>query len=143
MPNNLYEILEIDKNADTNEIKKSYRKLARKWHPDKNNQSEESQEKFKKINEAYAVLSDPQKRRQYDMGGGIFSDVNPFDIFSHFFNVNKSNSPFQNNNSANIIYELKVPLEKLCKDKSLKITYERNNKCGQCEGKKIKKRTLF
>ena len=61
-----YETLDVSKDAPIDLIKKAYRKLALKWHPDKNGNSEESQEKFKKIAQAYDVLSDADKRRQYD-----------------------------------------------------------------------------
>ena len=64
-----YEVLQISKDASTTEIKKAYRKLAIKYHPDKNQGDKEAEEKFKIINEAYAVLSDPQKREIYDMYG--------------------------------------------------------------------------
>jgi curved DNA-binding protein len=61
-----YKILEIDKKASPEEIKKSFRKLAMKWHPDKNKDSKAAEEKFKLINEANEVLSDPEKRKKYD-----------------------------------------------------------------------------
>ena len=70
MAEDYYQVLGVDKKASADEIKKAYRKLAVKWHPDKNpNNKKASEEKFKKISEAYAVLSDPEKRQQYDTFG--------------------------------------------------------------------------
>ena len=65
----LYEIIGVDKNASENDIKKSYRKIAMKYHPDKNPGDEESEKKFKEAAEAYSVLSDDRKRQQYDQFG--------------------------------------------------------------------------
>lgn len=82
MSDNYYEILEISKTASQDEIKKAYRKLALKYHPDKGG----DQENFKKINEAYQVLSDPQKRTTYDQfgrsGAQGFSGAGGFEGFS-------------------------------------------------------------
>ena len=64
-----YEILGVKKDSSPSEIKKAYRKLALKYHPDKNNGGKEAEAKFKEINEAYAVLSDPEKKKQYDLYG--------------------------------------------------------------------------
>ncbi len=69
MADDYYKILGIEKNADQEEIKKAYRKLALKYHPDRNPNNREAEEKFKKISEAYAVLSDGEKRKQYDTFG--------------------------------------------------------------------------
>src|SRR5437763_6131931 len=64
-----YEVLGLSRQATTEEIKKSYRKLAIQFHPDKNPGDKHSEEKFKELNEAYEVLSDPQKRQLYDQFG--------------------------------------------------------------------------
>lgn len=82
-----YKILNVSTNATPEEIKKSYRKLATKYHPDKNPGNKEAEEKFKEINEAYSVLSDSEKRRNYDMFGKDTQQpqVNPMDIFSKMF----------------------------------------------------------
>jgi molecular chaperone DnaJ len=64
-----YDSLGVKKGASEEEIKKAYRKLARKWHPDANAGDEQAEERFKEIQEAYSVLSDPEKRKQYDAGG--------------------------------------------------------------------------
>lgn len=82
-----YKILNVSTNATPEEIKKSYRKLATKYHPDKNPGNKEAEEKFKEINEAYSVLSDAEKRKNYDMFGKDTQQpqVNPMDIFSKMF----------------------------------------------------------
>ena len=64
-----YEVLGVDKNADDAAIKKAYRVLAKKYHPDMNPGDKEAEKKFKEASEAYAVLSDPEKRKQYDQFG--------------------------------------------------------------------------
>jgi len=70
-----YQTLGVTKGANSDEIKKAYRKLARELHPDVN-PDPQTQEKFKEITEAYDVLSDPQKRQSYDMGGSNFGGAN-------------------------------------------------------------------
>jgi len=69
---NPYDALGVDKKASDEEIKKAYRTLARKYHPDKNPGDASAEERFKEIQEANSVLSDPKKRKEYDQGGGIF-----------------------------------------------------------------------
>ena len=97
-----YAVLGLEKGASDDEIKKAFRKLAIKYHPDKNQGNKEAEEKFKDINEAYQVLSDPEKKARYDQygtadfdgsgfgaggfGGFDFSDMGGFgDIFESFF----------------------------------------------------------
>ena len=70
-----YEVLGVERTADENAIKKAYRKLAKQYHPDTNKGNPQAEEKFKEATEAYAVLSDPQKRKQYDQFG--FETDNP------------------------------------------------------------------
>src|SRR3954470_17630958 len=67
-----YKVLGVDKKASADEIKKAYRKLAREYHPDHNAGDAAAEERFKEIQEANSILSDPEKRKAYDSGGGIF-----------------------------------------------------------------------
>src|SRR5690242_5311087 len=76
-PKDPYKTLGVDKKASADDIKKAYRKLARKYHPDKNPDDKQAEERFKDIQQAYDVLSDPDKRKQYDQGGGIFGGFDP------------------------------------------------------------------
>lgn len=94
MSDDLYEILGVSKDASDDEIRKSYRKLAIKYHPDKNPDDKEATEKFKKISDAYEVLSDAEKREAYDSRGmagvhdqGFHGFDNAEDIFSHFGDI--------------------------------------------------------
>lgn len=92
-----YEVLEVDKNADEATIKKAYRALAKKYHPDMNPGDEKAEKKFKEASEAYAILSDPEKKRQYDQfghsafsndggfGGFDFNSADFGDIFGDIF----------------------------------------------------------
>src|SRR5688500_3200689 len=94
-----YDILEVGKDADDTVIKKSYRKIAMKYHPDRNPDNKAAEEKFKEAAEAYEVLSDPDKRARYDRfghqgvggasgnGGGGFGGMNMEDIFEQFGDI--------------------------------------------------------
>jgi curved DNA-binding protein len=81
-----YKILGVDRNATEEQLKKAYRKLAMKYHPDRNKGDKRAEERFKEVNEAYAVLSDKEKRRQYDMFGaeGFQQRFSREDIFRNF-----------------------------------------------------------
>ena len=92
-----YEVLGVDRNADDAALKKAYRVLAKKYHPDTNPGDKEAEAKFKEASEAYAILSDPDKRRQYDQfghaafdgsaGGGGFDFNDMGDIFGSFGDI--------------------------------------------------------
>lgn len=110
-----YEILGVEKTADERTIKKAYRKLALQWHPDRvpEDKKAEAEEKFKEINEAYSVLSDAEKRREYDNPQPSFSgfhshrspffddDFDPFRIFESFFGESFGGSQRRGRNSRN------------------------------------------
>ena len=119
MQKDLYEVLGVSKNASQDEIKKAYKRLARKYHPDVN-KTAEAEEKFKEINNAYSVLGDEEKRAKYDMHGHNFfqqndfssqqgfsaNDINFEDLFGQFFG-NASGFGFQEN--LDIEYQLNIP----------------------------------
>ena len=80
-----YEILGVKKDSSEDEIKKAYRKLAVKYHPDKNPGDKEAEEKFKEIADAYATLSDTEKRKMYDIGGSGKINYNDFGFSANPF----------------------------------------------------------
>src|SRR5438128_737429 len=107
MKRDFYEILGVSKDASPDEVKKAYRKVAMQYHPDRNPGDKPSEEKFKEAAEAYEILSDPDKKAQYDRfghsafaqgrgGGGGFSggSMNMDDIFSQFGDIFGEESPF-------------------------------------------------
>src|SRR5690606_22524183 len=97
-----YDVLGVGRSATPEEIKKAYRKIAIQYHPDKNPGNKEAEEKFKEAAEAYEVLSNPEKRAQYDRfgharsgAGGYSHTMNMEDIFSQFGDIFGGGSPFE------------------------------------------------
>lgn len=153
-----YELLAISRNADEGEIKKAYRKLAMKYHPDRNPDNPESEEKFKEIQQAYAILSDPKKRAAYDqyghagvdpsMGGGGFGggfggfgDVFE-DIFETVFSGGRgAGRQSRGQRGADLQFNIQFTLEEAASGKEVEITVPRHGTCGTCSGAGTKKGT--
>ena len=142
MGKDYYEILGVSKDANESDIKKSYRKLSKQYHPDLNPNNKEAEEKFKDIAEAYSVLSDSEKRSNYDRFGSADGRGNPFggmdmdDIFYSFFG---GGNPFgggqrqkRRRKGNDIRINIKVSLEDLFNGVHKKIKYRKNNKCSDC-----------
>jgi molecular chaperone DnaJ len=147
-----YDILGVGKDASTSEIKKQYRKVALKYHPDKNPGNKQAEEKFKELSEAYHVLSDPKRRSAYDqfghsgvsggfggaggMGGfedffsGGFKDVFD-DIFSGFTGGGRSGDV---DDGADLQYNLQISFADAVRGASVEIEYPREEVCSSCGG---------
>ncbi len=150
-----YEVLGVDKSADESTLKRAYRKLAMKYHPDKNPDDKEAERKFKEINEAYEVLSDSEKRGMYDrfghdgvnpnMGGagGFTGGFGGFeDIMNEFFGGGFSG--FGASSTRSRTRPRKGPTIQVAVDLSFKeaafgtkreISYHRTERCSSCDGK--------
>ena len=159
MAKDYYQTLEVSKTATADEIKKAYRKLAIKYHPDKNPGNKEAEERFKEISQAYEVLSDPEKRRQYDQfgheaytqrggaGGGAYSSQQAQDIFSQFFggaggfsfeDLFGGGSRRANPNGAvpgdDLRYDLEIDFEEAMYGAEKSINIPRMAECPDCHG---------
>lgn len=139
-----YDILGVSPSATEEELKKSYRKLALKYHPDKN---PNEGEKFKAISQAYEVLSNPEKREIYDHGGeqaikqghsGMGSDHNPMDLFEMFFGGGGPRAPRGPKKGRDIIYQMNVTLEELYNGATRKLAISKKVVCDKCEGRGTK-----
>ncbi len=159
---NYYEILGVDKKATNDEIKSAYRKLAMKYHPDRNQGDAEAAEKFKEINEAHETLSDEQKRAAYDyelehpgmggfggsgfsgFGGGSFEDIS--DIFSSIFGggFGGGNARAQRSTvGEDIQKEMTLSFMEAAKGCKKTLSYTRNEPCISCRGTGAKNGTAF
>lgn len=122
-----YEVLGLNKKASDEEIKKAFREKALEYHPDRNKELD-APEKFKRINEAFQVLSDPVKRARYDQGPTThFDNLNPFG-FGFDWQMKKSRR------GERIVLEKHIPLEQVLTGIDTEITYLRKNKCSSCKG---------
>lgn len=151
MANDLYEVLGVSKNATEEEIKKAFRKQARELHPDVN-KAEDAEEKFKELNEAYDVLSDPNKRAQYDRfgtipgasggyGGGYVDLEDLFgggfgmgDLFSSFFGGGGPSRNAMRREGRDMGVGLRLTLEEVAAGAKKEIVYDRLAPCPDCEG---------
>ena len=134
----LYELLNVQRGATQDEIKKAYRKIARELHPDVN-PDPDVQNKFKEVTAAYDVLSDPQKRQQYDMGGrGGFSDFGGggfSDIMDAFFGGGGSRGPRPRTRAGqDSLIRIQVDLNEACFGTEREITVESAVVCPKCTG---------
>lgn len=137
----LYERLNISANASEIEIKRAYRELAKKYHPDKNPGNKEAEEKFKEISEAYEILSDPEKKSLYDQYGmdGLKEGIGGFgggmdSFFSSFFDFGRSSRPRGPKKTRDILHTINCTLEELYNGSKRRMNITRNVKCSTCSG---------
>ena len=147
-----FDVLEVPRTASDEEIKSAYRKLAMRWHPDRNNGSKESEERFKAITEAYDVLRDPQKRAAYERygeagirAGGAQAGFHHFDL-SEALNVFMKDFGFGNvdmgarqggsvRTGTDVKVSLQLTLEEVATGVEKSVTLKLLEPCGTCEGK--------
>jgi len=143
-----YELLGVSRSASDDEIKKAYRRMALKYHPDRNPQDKEAEEKFKEAAEAYDVLRDPRKREIYDFYGhdglkssgftgfrgfdDIFSSFS--DIFEDFFGFSPRSSRRGASPGADLRYDLRISLSDAAFGKEMEIEIFKKGRCEQCHG---------
>ena len=146
-----YQVLGISKKATKDEIKRAYRKLARKYHPDRNQDDPKAEERFKEVQEAYDTLSDPEKRKQYDTGGAFagFGGRSPFgegpggggftadlgDIFSSVFGrAGRGAAGPQPGRGRDLETEVHLPFEQAIEGAQVSVAVEKASTCKLCGG---------
>lgn len=137
-----YDILGVSRDVSDDDLKKAFRKLSLKYHPDKNPDNKEAEEKFKEVNEAYQVLSDKNKRQQYDTFGTVdgsgFSNVNPEDIFSSFFHSNGWGPMYGNANrvkkGSDKTMSIVITLSDIYNNRLKNFKYSVKRPCKKCGG---------
>ena len=147
-----YEVLGVNKSASTDQIKSAYRKLAIKYHPDKNKGDKGAEEKFKEASEAYHVLSNSERKQNYDNfghaafenGGGGRGGFGNFDFSNHFSDIFEdffgegfggSRRPGRSNNrGSDLRYDLSISLEEAFSGKKQDIKFSTSEKCDTCSG---------
>lgn len=141
----LYEILGVSRNASDEDIRKAYRRQAREHHPDLNEGDKDSESRFKQLSKAYEVLSDPQRRSNYDMYGeangrippsGGFGDfASPFgDIFDMFFGRGRRESAWSSQRGSDLNYRLRIELIEAFTGTEKVLEIPRHRECGSCRG---------
>jgi len=150
MSKNYYDILGVNRDASKDEIKKSYRKIAMKYHPDKNPNNTDAESKFKEASEAYSILSDDKKKIEYDQFGssgigGMNSGVNINDIMNEFFSGGRSNNRgfnfngnrnnTRNNKGTDVKVRYPVSIEEIYNGSEKELKIRCNVKCNDCGGK--------
>src|SRR5690606_19242020 len=138
-----YALLGVDRDADAAEIKAAYRRLALKYHPDRNPGDQEAEERFKQMNEAYAVLSDPEKRSRYDRYGSVGDmpvGMDIFDIFASVFGGGMGGMGMgraargQGQAGEDLEVEVEVTLEQAWAGETVQVPVERMVACEHCHG---------
>ncbi len=130
MSQDFYSILGVDKSADDKEIKKAFRKLAMKYHPDRNPDNPEAEEKLKEASRAYETLSDPEKRATYDrMGHAAYEQG----MGAGGFGGGRGSS--RSRGGADLLYSLSLTLEEAVRGVKKEITYSSKVTCSTCHGK--------